>query len=436
MIFKKRFIGRQFLRVAGLLLAVSLALGLGTTFGLAQDKVKLTWSEWWDQEWGRETIEWVNSSFEKKFPNVDVENMYVPHIQYMDKLLTLSQAGEAPDVMAMEVTWAASFDKLGVFENLDSLISKADPEFTSRHNPAWDSWWKGRLIMTYLYTMSYGVYYNKRMFEEKGIEPPTDWEELRVALRKFQDPEKHQWGIALPVAMKSSAHFTLYNFWTRLIQAGGQMTNEEGLAVFNSDAGVRTLRYWGSLFAEGLVYPGTVPGALAIGEKEMIELFTAEQVPMQQTGPFLKAQALERNPEMAGNIALTPPFKDVTSGYLITGSGVSLSSESQHPELAWEFIKHLLSDEVALKMVKERSLFWANTKALEFPSIKKDPALRYLPEMIGDPASQPWSVLPQLGDLCNSLMKNAQEYFLGRKDAKTALDDANAYWDKVIREAR
>ena len=87
-------------------------------------------------------------------------------------------------------------------------------------------------------------------------------------------------------------------------------------------------------------------------------------------------------------------------------------------------------------MVKERSLFWANTKALEFPSIKKDPALRYLPEMIGDPASQPWSVLPQLGDLCNSLMENAQEYFLGRKDAKTALDDAVEYWNKVIREAR
>jgi len=436
MVSKKHCWHQRFLKGVGLILTVSLVLSLGIGLGFAQEKVKLTWSEWWDQEWGEETVNWVASSFEKKHPNVEVEIAYIPHPQYMDKLLTLCQAGEAPDVMAMEVTWAANFDKLGVFKDLDPLISKADPEFTSRHNPAWDSWWKGRLIMTYLYTMSYGVYYNVRMFEEKGIEPPTDWEELRVALRKFHSPEKHQWGIALPVAMKSSAHFTLYNFWTRLIQAGGRMTNEEGLAVFNSDAGVRALEYWGSLLAEGLVYPGTVPGALAIGEKEMIELFTAEQVPMQQTGPFLKAQALERNPEMAAYVALTPPFKDVTSGYLITGSGASLSSQSEHPELAWEFLKHLLSDEVAFKMVQERSLFWANTKALKFPSIKEDPVLRYLPQMIGDPASQPWSVLPQLGDLCNSLMENAQEYFLGRKDAKTALDDAVEYWNKVIREAR
>jgi len=433
MIFKKCFVGRRFL---GVLLSVSLVLAISTTFALAQDKVKLTWSEWWDQEWGEETIDWITSSFEKKYPNVEVETIFAPHGQYMDKLLVLCQAGEAPDVMSMEVTWAANFDKLGVFEDLDPLISKADSEFTSGHNPAWDSWWKGRLIMTYLYTMSYGIYYNVRMFEEKGIEPPIDWNELRVALRKFHSPEEHQWGIALPVAMKSSAHFTLYNFWTRLIQAGGRMTNEEGLAVFNSAAGVRALEYWGSLLAEGLVYPGTVPGALAIGEKEMVEIFSAEQVPMQLTGPWIKGQSVERNPEMEGNIALTPPFKDVTSGYLITGSGASLSSQSEHPELAWEFLKHLLSDEVAFKMVKEKSQFWANTKALESPSIKEDPVLRYLPQMIGDSASQPWSVLPQLGDLCNSLMKNAQEYFLGKKDAQTALDDAVEYWNKIIQEAR
>ncbi|GAJ24532.1 unnamed protein product, partial [marine sediment metagenome] len=113
-------------------------------------------------------------------------------------------------------------------------------------------------------------------------------------------------------------------------------------------------------------YPGTVGGALSIGEKEMIELFSAEQVPMQLTGPFLKTQAIERDPEMEGNIALTPPFKDVTSGYLITGSGVSLSSQSEHPELAWEFIKHLLSDKVASKMVKEKSLFFRVQETLRF----------------------------------------------------------------------
>ncbi|MBE0479159.1 sugar ABC transporter substrate-binding protein [Candidatus Aerophobetes bacterium] len=432
----KKLKKKVLLKGIGLAITLGLVLTLLSSSVFSQDKINLTWSEWWDQEWGEETINFIISSFEKKHPNVKVETMFAPHAMYQDKLLTLCHAGEVPDVMAMEVTWAADFDRLGVFENLEPYISKADADFTARHNPAWDSWWKGRLIMTYLYTMSYGVYYNVRMLEEKGIDAPTDWESLRAALRKLQEPEKKRWGIALPVAMKSAAHFTLYNFWTRLIQAGGRMTDEEGLAVFNSPAGVKSLRYWGSILAEGLAYPGTVRGALAIGEKEMIELLAAEQVPFQITGPFVKTQVVERNPAMENNIALTPPFKDATSGYLITGSGVSLSSKTEHPELGWEFIKHLLADEVASKMLKERSLFWANTRVLEDPDIKTDPVLRYLPQMINDPASQPWSVLPQLGDLCNSLMVNAQEYFLGRKEAQTALNDAVNYWNRIIEEAR
>jgi multiple sugar transport system substrate-binding protein len=436
MVSKKYSWHRRFLKGVGLVLTVSLALSLGVASGLTQEKVKLTWSEWWDQEWGEETINWIISSFEKEHPNVEVEKIFAPHAQYQDKLLTLSQAGDAPDVMSMEVTWLTQFDKLGVLENLDPLVKKAGKEFTSRHNPAWDVPWKGRSLMTYLYTMSYGVYYNKRKFKEKGIEPLTDWEELREALRKFHEPEKHRWGMAIPLAMKASPHFTLYIFWTRLIQAGGRMTDEEGLPVFNSDAGLRTLRYWAGLLAERLIYPGTVPGALAIGEKEFVELFSAEETSMVLTGPFVKGKAIERNPAMKGNVALSPAFEDATGGYLITGSGVSLSSQSEHSDLAWEFIKHLLSDEVAFKMVKEKSLFWANTKALESPSIEKDPALKHLPAMISNPDSQAWSPLPQLGDLCDALLKNVQEYLLGRKDAKTALDDAAEYWDKVIREVR
>ena len=51
MIPKKCLVGRQFMRIVGLLLTLSLVVGISVTLGLAQEKVKLTWSEWWDQEW-------------------------------------------------------------------------------------------------------------------------------------------------------------------------------------------------------------------------------------------------------------------------------------------------------------------------------------------------------------------------------------------------
>ncbi|MGC9530481.1 MAG: ABC transporter substrate-binding protein [Candidatus Bipolaricaulaceae bacterium] len=414
-------------------LSVALALAAMSVVpaALAADQVKLVWAEWWDPEWGEDTIDWIISTFEEKHPGVTVEPFFIPHNQYSEKLLTLCQAGDVADIMGMEVLWADAFDRVGVLADLAPLAENASEQFKQQYNPAWFIDWRGRSVMAYIYTISYGVLYNERMFAEEGLEPPTDWEELREVLRAFHDPEAHRWGIALPFAMKSSCHFMLYDFWTRLIQAGGQMVDENGLARFDSPAGVRTLEYYKSLLEEGLVYPGTVRGALAVGEKEFRELFAAEQVPMILSGPFEKGVAQERNPDI--QVAFTPPFEDCTGGYLITGSGIAISSQTEHPELAWAFFEHLVSLEVAERMIQEFSQAWANTAALNAPELKDDPILGPYGQMLSDPASQSWTALPRLGELCEVVMAHAQEYFLGEKSAQEALDEAAEEWNEIVR---
>lgn len=432
MIFKKTSRWKLFLKGVELVLVLSLALSLCSMVGFTQEKVKLTWSEWWDHEWGADTIKWIISSFEQKHPNVEIESIYAPIANYESKVLTLAQAGEVPDIMGMEFLYAAGLSKLGIFRDLKPLFD-ADPELRSHYNPAWHLWWKGRMVMTFLHLISYHVAYNPKMFAEKGIEPPTDWEELRTTLRKFHDPKKRKYGIGLFLSTKATSQYNLVHFWARLIQAGGRMVDDKGFARFNSPAGVRTLEYLKSLLDEGLIYPGTVRGALAMGEKEVLELFSAEQIPMNWTGPYIVAQAHERNPEL--QIAYCPPFRDVTGGYIASGSGIALSSQSQHPELAWEFFKHLLSTEIALKMVKEKSLCWANTVALESPVLKRDPVLRYIPALVTDPDSQPAGILPKFMELFSVTLRYSQKYFLGQVDVRTALRLAEEEWNKIVREA-
>ncbi len=411
------------------ILLVGLFLIPAVLFG-AGKKEKLVWAEWWDPEWGEDTVEWIVSSFEEKNPGVEVEPLFIPHDQYSDELLTLSQAGDAPDIMGMEVMDSSSFDRLGLLADMNAMADSASQEFKEQFNPAWFVNYKGKALMAYLYTNSYGVIYNTELLKKAGLEPPTDWEELRQVLRKLYNPSEKKWGIALPFAMKSSCHFMLYDFWTRLIQAGGQMNDDNGLAQFNSPAGVRTLEYFKSLLDENLIYPGTVEGALATGEKEFRELLAAEQVAMILSGPFEKGVARERNPDI--QLAFTPPFKDRTGGYLLTGSGIAISSKAKNPELAWKFFEHLVSYEVAMKMIKEFSQAWANTKALAGPELADDPMLGPYAKMVSNPDSQSWIALPSLGDLCSVIMAKTQEYFLGRKSAQQALDDAAKEWNAIV----
>ncbi|GAI25866.1 unnamed protein product, partial [marine sediment metagenome] len=62
MISKKSSWRDYFLKGIGLILTFSLVLGLYPSLGLAQEKVKVVWSEWWDQEWGEENINWIIST--------------------------------------------------------------------------------------------------------------------------------------------------------------------------------------------------------------------------------------------------------------------------------------------------------------------------------------------------------------------------------------
>jgi len=346
-----------------------------------------------------------------------------------DKLMSLCAAGEPPDVMGMEAEWAVAFDRLGVLEDLDPWLVK-DRDFLAKFSDSSLIRWKRKTKIIWLYAMSYHFVYNVKTFEEKALKPPTDWQELKDVLRKLREPEKARYGLALQLSLASPSHPALRLFYTPLIQFGGRLVDENGWTVFNSDAGVRVLEYWKSLMDEDLVYPG----ALETTEMSMYEMMSGEELPLYLSGPWILSVCRESNPDI--QLAYCPPFKDVTSGYVASGSGIALSAKSKHQNIAWEFMKHLWSDEVALRMTKVISIPWATKTAFEAPFIKEDPILRYQPEMITDSASQPLPILPEMGELFRVLTENMQRFYLGEKNAKAALDDAAEYWNKVIAEYR
>ena len=139
--------GVKFTLVCGLLISLlSLA-------GFAQQKVEIVWSEWWDQEWGVENVDWIISAFEEDHPNVKVTKMYTPWPNMFDKLISLAAAGNPPDVIAMEVDWFQAFERLGVIENLDARLAKS-PDFRANLPDVALVSWQGNTKLIYLYAMS------------------------------------------------------------------------------------------------------------------------------------------------------------------------------------------------------------------------------------------------------------------------------------------
>jgi sn-glycerol 3-phosphate transport system substrate-binding protein len=81
------------------------------------------------------------------------------------------------------------------------------------------------------------AYYNKRMFKEAGLAPPTTWAELRAhsqALTRRQGDQTSVWGFEVPID---------WWFWYGMLhQAGGRLLSQDGTqATFAQEPGRRAL---------------------------------------------------------------------------------------------------------------------------------------------------------------------------------------------------
>ena len=84
------------------------------------------------------------------------------------------------------------------------------------------------------------AYYNKDVFRELGLAPPTTWEELRAvaraATKRGARRRGGRWGFECPID---------WWFWVALVgQAGGTVIAETGRPTLGGEAGVRALELW------------------------------------------------------------------------------------------------------------------------------------------------------------------------------------------------
>lgn len=417
-------------------LLVLLTLALLTLFGLsvtvAQDQpVTITWLEWFDPEWGEDVIQELLANFEQE-TGIHVERTAVPWNNMYDLLLTNAQAGTATyDVLGMEACcWLSGIDKLGGIEPLDSYLDQ-DPDFVAGLTDMTVSSYLDRPLMLNWYIFPYSYVYNMRAFEKAGVEPPNSWAEMIQVSQALQElgvtPYPFGEGFAGDVH-----HVTYYLFGGRLAQLGGRILDENSRAVFNSPEGVQALNDWKAFYDSGLM----MPGAIGMMTADAREALGAETIAAMFDGPFSQSIAKQVNPDI--RIAFPPAWEDVAGGYVWSGSGLAISSNSAHKEEAWEFIKYMLSDEVSLALTEQVGLPFATQAVIDSLTTSDDPILSQIPAMLTqDPAHNFFTIpVPEQETLHREFVIMFQEVMSGNIEPQQALDDLAALWNEKLDEVR
>lgn len=317
----------------------------------AELKGEISFSTWGSLE-EKKVNEEIIKLFEEKYPETKVKLQYIPE-EYTTKIDTLFLGKQAPDVIYGHPKYFTKWASQGLLMDLTEKFSET-PELMdeSKFNVGlYDAFkYEGKNIATVNGADTMVVYYNKKLFDESGVEYPSaewTWEDFAEAAQKLtiwgDDGKPKQFGMSI------HGDYSLAE--TFMFSYGGQwfddMNNPKEVR-FNSEENINALQMMQDLIFKYKAAPTSSDSTVLGGG------FDAGKIAMVIDGVWSIVYRKDIK-DFEWGIAEVPtvPGKDKKIPALY--AGYAISETSKNPDLAWEFAKFMQSDD-AQKLLAESGL--------------------------------------------------------------------------------
>jgi multiple sugar transport system substrate-binding protein len=357
---------RSFVTRAGALFGVgSLLAACGGAGGagdkIAQNKtsrqVTLRWSTWGDDKnsFNTDAAPKGMKLFQERNPNVKVT--IEPQIDtpggaaWWQKNQTEWVAGTGPDMSGHCCVYGISWAQDGLLVNMEPMMKKDIPakireDFVEWLMKLFTSPQAGLWALP-MYSGTIGLYYNKTMFQRKGVPLPDDtwdWNKYREAAVKLNDPNAGQFGRRQVRGLDRVIQ--------KIHQAGGNWVDPSSntKAVFDSAAAMQALQYErdANLKDKYTVREGVNPLEYnATQGMDLYKAISAQKFAMWEEGSWiLTRQVLQVEKDVVPQWDVAPlPKGPKQRDTLATHDGWGIWKGSKNIDESWELVKFLQSDE-------------------------------------------------------------------------------------------
>ena len=406
----------------------SAAAAAATSFiaapAIGQSSKKITFLTWniIDQ---KELIEGWIKRFQSTRPGVEVEWLDKKGPEFNPFYQTQLTAGTAPDVINTQGALGLEYAAQGALLDLTPLFKK-EAAVRSRYDPNYLGNWvfEGQNYMVPFYITKTLLFYNKPMFAKAGLSaPPKNFDEILAFAQKMTSGE-------------ATSGFMTLNFdwlyWPLFAMNGVQLvTPDLKKTTFNTPKAIEVLDKLAKATQSGsinkIAWTGRwvePNGAFAAGNIGMLHAHSPAYF-------FVKGQGSWVTPETMGVAHMPGNFATPNS------HGLGISRTSKNPELAWDFLKFVTDTGQAGELGSRRKLVTGNVAVdkATLAALQKDEPIVY--EVLKTQLEHTDKMTGNWRFGNDSRVKEAfwpevQSALLGRKDAKTALADADRLMTRVL----
>lgn len=210
---------------------------------------------------------------------------------------------------------------------------------------------------------------------------------------------------------------TTTQFFNYLFQNGGEVFDESGNVVINSDAGVEALQFYVDLYTKHKI----VPTPMEYNREQLPVLFKEGKIAMFVCGPWAKGiMGIEAdNPDTPFKTAPLPKGKEQLN--TLVSDSLMVSAQTDYPDAAWTFIEFVTSPENQKKYDQEGGFLPIQKEEANDPYFSEDPYTASFVEMAKMGKAQP---KPAAWEPFQDVITDAIQKAFSGTDPKTALDEA------------
>ncbi|MFE9298587.1 extracellular solute-binding protein [Streptomyces niveus] len=379
---------------------------------------------WWDTSTvGSEdkVFKQLAEDFEAKHKGVDVKYVNVPFGEAQNKFKNAAGSGSgAPDVIRSEVAWTPEFADLGYLAPLDGTAAlKDEKDFVPQ--AAASTKYDGKTYAVPQVIDSLGIFYNKKLFKDAGVEVPKTIDELKTVSKAIKD-KTGKTGMYL-------RGDDAYWFLSFLYGEGGDLVDAKGKTVtVDSPAGVKAMEV-----VKDLVDSGAAKTDATDGWENMQAAFKGGDVAMMINGPWAIADTYA-GPQFKdkANLGVAPvPAGSAGQGAPQGGHNLAVYAGSKNLDASYAFVEYMSSAESQAKITTELNLLPTRTSVYSQPDVAKNEIVGFFKPVVDKAIERPW--IPETGSLFAPLVTEYTKVLTGQTTPEKGVKTTGDSYRKLLK---
>ena len=356
-----------------------------------------------------DNLDALTDAFLADNPDASVEVTAVPWDGAHDRIATAIAAGETPDVSLIGTTWMGEFAETGGLDPTpEGLVDESE-------------FFEGPWGSTVVDDTSYGVpwyvetrvlYYRTDLAEQAGLEPPTNWDDLKAFVQGLQDAGAEH-GIYLQPAQAGTWQTFMPFAW----QNGAELTDGSEYTL-DSPEMVEALEYYKSYFDEGLSQNTPIdPGGLE-------QNFVAGRVGSFISGPWHVGLVREVGGaaiEGKFDVVTLPGKEDGIGTSFVGGGNLAVFTDSDNRDSAWKYVQYLTDPGVQQNWYEEITDLPSVKSAWEEGPLTEDEMVGVFGEQLEQTVAPP--AVPTWEQVASVIDSSIEQVIRGQVDAAEAVAD-------------